>query len=82
MPSPKQRPPNWKYWWPLSLWKVLAIFFLVNLMMQVVAAGLREGLGLTWISGNAAAASAAVVGFLVIWRLSQKARAEKDNAAS
>ena len=74
MTAPKENPPAWKYWWPLSIWKVVAIFFVTNLVMQLAAAALREGLGLTWMAPNGVAAGAGVVGFFIIWKLAQKAR--------
>lgn len=36
----------WKFWHPLSLWKVLACFLVAQLVPTLLAVALREGFGL------------------------------------
>lgn len=38
--------PTWRFWSPLSIWKVLLVFFLANLAATVIVVALREGLGI------------------------------------
>ena len=47
--------PTWKFWHPLSFWKVILVFFIAQLFSTFVLVALREGLGLPvpdWIAGG------------------------------
>ncbi len=60
--------PTWKFWHPLSFWKVILIFFLAEIVCVFPVLVLREGLGIPvpmWVGfGLAGGLGAVATGFL------------------
>jgi len=69
MPAPV---PTWKFWYPLSFWKVVLVFLLMNVALQVICAILREALGLRFLSPAAAGGGAGVASVLIVSNLARK----------
>lgn len=66
----------WKVWHPLSIWKVLGIFFLAEVVCVIPTLVLREGLGIPvpmWIAFALAGGLGAVASGL----LANRARSER-----
>ncbi len=63
----------WKFWHPLSFWKVVLIFVLTNLAVTVVWVVLREALKLN-LPGFAAGGAGGLVAVLIVSNLARKAR--------
>lgn len=63
-----------KFWGKLSLWKVLLVFLICNVVMQLIGVGLREGLGLGLVTPSGAAAGGSVAAVLFVSALAAKQR--------
>lgn len=64
----------WRFWGQLSFWKVLLVFLICNVVMQLIGVALREGLGLAWVTGPGAAAGGSVAAVLIVSALATKQR--------
>lgn len=63
-----------RFWAKLSIWKVLLVFLIVNVVMQLIGVALREGLGLAWVTAPGAAAGAGFLGVAIVSALATKQR--------
>jgi membrane associated rhomboid family serine protease len=63
-----------RFWGKLSLWKVLLVFLITNVVMQLIGVALREGLGIGWVTAPGAAAGAGVVAVMIVSALGTKQR--------
>jgi hypothetical protein len=61
-----------KFWGPLSIWKVLLVFLIANVVMQLIGVLLREGLGLGFITPAGAAGGGSFAAVLIVAALSRK----------
>jgi hypothetical protein len=69
--------PAWKYWHPLSIWLVLAIFAVAQIVFQIGFAGIFSLLGMAGGTGATVGAGAGgMLGFAIVWKMAQKARAK------
>jgi hypothetical protein len=75
----KNRKSAWP-WYPLSIWTVLLVFFITNILCMVIVVALREGLGLG-IPLAAAGGGGAVAALLIIGGMVRK-RKEADDQGS
>lgn len=64
----------WRFWGQLSLWKVLLVFLICNVVMQLIGAALREGLGLAFVTGSGAAAGGSFAAVLIVTAMAKKQR--------
>jgi hypothetical protein len=55
-----------KFWGTLSIWKVLLIFLITNVVMALIAVTLREGLGIDLVGPGAGAAASGFVSVLIV----------------
>jgi membrane associated rhomboid family serine protease len=67
-----------RFWGQLSIWKVLLVFLIANLVMQLIGVALREGLGLAWVTAPGAAAGGS---FIAVAIVSALARKQKETSA-
>jgi hypothetical protein len=63
-----------RFWGKLSIWKVLLVFLITNVVMQLIGVALREGLGLAFITPSGAAAGAGFLGVMIVGLLANKQR--------
>jgi hypothetical protein len=63
-----------KFWGKLSISKVLLVFLICNVVMQLIGVALREGLGLGFVTGPGAAAGGGFVAVLIVGALAAKQR--------
>lgn len=61
-----------KFWGTLSIWKVLLVFLIANVVMQLIGVLLREGLGLGFITPAGAGAGGSVAAVLIVAALGRK----------
>jgi membrane associated rhomboid family serine protease len=63
-----------RFWGKLSLWKVLLVFLIANVVMQLIGVALREGLGISWVTAPGAAAGGSFAAVLIVSALGAKQR--------
>jgi len=62
-------------WQPLPWWKIVLVFGLTNVAMQLVGVALREGLGLGFVTPAGGAAGGALLGLFGVQALARRSRA-------
>jgi hypothetical protein len=72
-----QPTPTWKFWQPLSFWKVLLVFTLTNLVSMVIVVVLREGLKLP-VPIAVAGGVGGLLAVLIVNNLARKARTASE----
>jgi hypothetical protein len=68
-----------KFWEPLSIWKVLLVFLLANVVMQLIGVLLREGLGIGFVTPPGAAAGGSVAAVLIVSAIANKQRSSASS---
>jgi hypothetical protein len=63
-----------RFWGKLSMWKVLLVFLIANVVMQLIGVALREGLGFSLVTPAGAAAGGSVAAVLIVSALAAKQR--------
>jgi hypothetical protein len=76
-----QPTPSWKFWHPLPFWHVIVVLLVLNVGLQLLGVGLREGLGVTFFSGPLASGLAGGLGVWIILLLAEKRRASGADPA-
>lgn len=66
-----------KFWGSLSFWKVLLIFLITNVVMQLIAVLLREGLGIAWATSIGAGAGGGAAAVVIVNALANKQRSSE-----
>jgi membrane associated rhomboid family serine protease len=61
-----------KFWGQLSIGKVLLVFLICNVVMQLIGVALREGLGLAWVTAPGAAAGGSFAAVVFVSALARK----------
>jgi hypothetical protein len=61
-----------KFWAPMSLWKVLLVFLITNVVMLLIGVALREGLGFAFMTPAGAAAGGGAGAVLIVGALATK----------
>jgi hypothetical protein len=61
-----------KFWGTLSIWKVLLVFLIANVVMQLIGVLLREGLGLGFVTPAGAAGGGSFAAVLIVAALGRK----------
>jgi hypothetical protein len=64
-----------KFWGKLSFWRVLGVFLIANVVMQLIGVALREGLGLEFVTAPGAAAGGGFAAVLIVGALARKQQA-------
>lgn len=68
------------FWGTLSIWKVLLVFLICNVVMQLIGVALREGLGIGWITPTGAAGGGSFAAVLIVGALANKQRRPSSDA--
>jgi hypothetical protein len=63
-----------KFWGTLSIWKVLLVFLIANLVLQLIGVALREGLGIGLVTPTGAAGAGGIVSVLIVSAMANKQR--------
>jgi len=80
MSEKDQQPPAWKFWWPLSFWKVLLVFLLTNLAGNLIWVGVSTALNLSYSAGIGGGAGG-VAGVLIVMSWAARRRKELEKGA-
>jgi hypothetical protein len=71
-----------KFWDKLSIWKVLLVFLLANVGMQLIGVTLREGLGIGLVTPVGAAGAAGLLSVIIVSALARKNQQSSGAASS
>jgi len=63
-----------KFWGTMSIWKVVLVFAICNVVMQLIGVTLREGLGIGLVTPAGAAAGGSVAAVLIVTALANRQR--------
>jgi len=61
-----------RFWGQMSGWKVLLVFLIANVVMQLIGVALREGLGIGFITPAGAAGGGSFAAVLIVSAMARK----------